>query len=191
MQSHPDATRTAARIGAAVAGRDPRRLASALAGTVRLRALLPGGPIQAVGRENVAACLHALLADFDTVQLVESAGEPVADRVLIHYRLHVSRGSARWVCTQTAVCTTDGDRLVRLDLLCSGFRALRDGAAQRSSFARRVLADTSRPGGDGSPDGPGGQPSASGAGPTIPSRRAAATARAREGSCSLRSTADT
>ena len=51
MEYHP----YAARIAADVARRDPQRLSEALTETVRLRALLPGGPIEAHGRENVAA----------------------------------------------------------------------------------------------------------------------------------------
>ena len=87
MEHHP----VAAPIAAAVAGRDPQRLSAALTETVRLRALLPGGPIESHGREDVAALLARWFADFDTVELVESAGEPVADRLLIHYRLHVTQ----------------------------------------------------------------------------------------------------
>ena len=55
MQNHP----VAAAVAALVAGRDPQRLAAALTETARLRALLPGGPIQAHGREDVAACFPA------------------------------------------------------------------------------------------------------------------------------------
>ena len=98
MQHHP----VAADVAALVAGRDPQRLAPVLTETARLRALLPGGPIQAHGRDNVAACFHGFFADFDSVYLVESAGEAVADRLLIHYRLSVTQGANRWVCTQTA-----------------------------------------------------------------------------------------
>ena len=89
MQHHP----LAADVAALVAGRDPQRLAPALTETARLRALLPGGPIQAHGREDVAACFHGWFADFDTVQLVEAAGEAVGDRLLIHYRVHVTAAS--------------------------------------------------------------------------------------------------
>jgi hypothetical protein len=64
------------------------------------------------------------LADFDTVDLVESAGEPVADKLLIHYRLHVTQPARRWVCTQTAVCRLVDGRLAVIDLLCSGFREI-------------------------------------------------------------------
>jgi hypothetical protein len=133
MRQHPaDRTATdtaadkAAEIAAAVAGRDPQRLAPALTETVRLRALLPGGAVEAHGRENVAACFHAWFADFSTVKIVESAGEMVADRLLIHYRLHVTQGTTRWVCTQTAICKVVDDRLAVIDLLCSGFREIRD-----------------------------------------------------------------
>ena len=42
MNEHP----RAAAIAAAVAGRDSTRLAAAVTDTVRLRALLPGGPIE-------------------------------------------------------------------------------------------------------------------------------------------------
>jgi hypothetical protein len=129
MRQHPadrTATDEAAEIAAAVAGRDPQRLAPALTETVRLRALLPGGAVEAHGRENVAACFHAWFADFSTVKIVESAGEMVADRLLIHYRLHVTQGTTRWVCTQTAICKVVDGRLAVIDLLCSGFREIRD-----------------------------------------------------------------
>ena len=51
MNEHP----LAMAIAAAVAGRDSVRLAAAVTGTVRLRALLPGGPIQEHGRDAVVA----------------------------------------------------------------------------------------------------------------------------------------
>ncbi len=142
MQHHP----VAADIAALVAERDPKRLGLALTDTARLRALLPGGPIQAHGRENVAACFHGMFAEFDTVRLVESAGEAVADRLLIHYRLHVTQGTTRWVCTQTAICKLVDGLLAVIDLLCSGFREVHDehvadhitGHVTAASGARRV-----------------------------------------------------
>jgi hypothetical protein len=118
MRHHP----VAAAVATIIAGRDPQRLATALTATARLRALLPGGPIEVHGRDHVAACLHDLLAGFDTVQLAGSAGEEVADRLVVHYRLRVTRGSSRWVCTQTAVCGVVDGRLAVIDLVCSGFR---------------------------------------------------------------------
>lgn len=139
MHDHPVAVAVAATVAAAVARRDPQQLAPALTETVRLRALLPGGLIEAHGRANVAACLPSLFADFDTVEVQDSAGETVADRLLIHYRFMVSQGHARWVCTQTAVCKVVDERLAVIDLLCSGFREVgHDDDVHAPSVARRL-----------------------------------------------------
>jgi hypothetical protein len=134
MENHP----VAAAVAAIVVGRDRQRLAAALTETARLRALLPGGPIQDHGRDDVAARFHGWFVDFDTVQLIASAGEAVGDRLLIHYRLHVTRGANRWVCTQTAVCTLVDERLAVIDLLCSRFREVSDEHVAAASSARRV-----------------------------------------------------
>jgi hypothetical protein len=138
MENHP----VAAAVAATVASRDFPRLAAMLTATARLRALLPGGPIQDHGREDVAARFHGWFADFDAVQLVESAGEAVGDRLLIHYRVHVTLGANRRVCTQTAVCTLVDERLAVIDLLCSGLREESDEHVPRdvtaASSARRL-----------------------------------------------------
>ena len=120
MNSHP----LAAAIAAAVADRDRVRLAAAVTGTVRLRALLPGGPIQEHGRDAVVARFGRWFAGMDTVDLVESAGEVIADRLLIHYRLDLAQRGTRWACTQTSICKVNDGRLATIDLLCSGFREI-------------------------------------------------------------------
>src|SRR5207247_7221960 len=73
MNTHPQATA----IAAAVAGRDSVRLAAVVTDTVRLRALLPGGPIEEHGRDAVVARFGRWFADMDAVDLVESAGEAI------------------------------------------------------------------------------------------------------------------
>ena len=118
MQNHP----RAASIAAVVACRDGGRLGATLTDTVRLRALLPGGAIESHGRDAVVARFAGWFADFDTVELVDVAGEPVADRLLVHYRLGLRQGPTRWTCTQTLICKTAGELLATVDLLCSGFR---------------------------------------------------------------------
>jgi hypothetical protein len=55
---------------------------------------------------------------------VESAGQAVADRLLIHYRLDLAQRDTRWACTQTSICKIDHGRLATIDLLCSGFRRI-------------------------------------------------------------------
>jgi cytochrome P450 len=121
MNSHP----LAAAIAAAVAGRDSVRLAAAVTETIRLRALLPGGPIEEHGRDAVVARFGKWFADMDAVEVVESAGEAVADRLLIHYRLDLAQRGTRWACTQTSICKIDDGRLATIDLLCSGFREIK------------------------------------------------------------------
>ena len=120
MNSHPQA----AAIAAAVAGRDSAGLAAAVTDTVRLRALLPGGPIEEHGRDAVVARFGGWFAGMDTVELVEAGGEAVADRLLIHYRLDLAQRGTRWACTQTSICKIDDGRLATIDLLCSGFREI-------------------------------------------------------------------
>ena len=120
MNQHPHA----AAIAAAVADRDTDQLAAAVTDTVRMRALLPGGPIEEHGRDAVVARVGGWFADMDTVDLVESAGEAVADRLLIHYRLDLAQRGTRWACTQTSICKIDDGRLATIDLLCSGFREI-------------------------------------------------------------------
>lgn len=114
----------AASIAAAVARRDGERLGALLTDTVRLRALLPGGPIEEHGRDAVVARFGGWFADMDTVGLVESAGETLPGRLLIHYRLDLAQRGTRWACTQTSVCKTVDGRLATIDLLCSGFREI-------------------------------------------------------------------
>jgi hypothetical protein len=120
MNEHP----LAVAIAAAVAGRDSVQLAASVTDSVRLRALLPGGPIEECGRDAVVARFGGWFADMDTVDLVESAGEAIADRLLIHYRLDLARRGMRWACTQTSICTINDGRLASIDLVCSGFREI-------------------------------------------------------------------
>ncbi len=120
MNEHPLATA----VAEAVAGRDRARLAAAVTGTVRLRALLPGGPIEAHGRDAVVARVGGWFAGMDTVALVEAAGEALPGRLVIHYRLDLAQDGTRWACTHTSVCKIIDGRLATIDLLCSGFREI-------------------------------------------------------------------
>jgi hypothetical protein len=106
-----------------VAERDHDRLGTELTDDVRLRALLPSGPIEAHGRDATLAAFHEWFGGYRTVVLDESSGDEVGDRLLVHYRLLFESEAERTVLTQTWVCTVAADgRLARVDLLCSGFR---------------------------------------------------------------------
>ena len=144
MQPHP----VAAAVAAAVARRDRQELAATLTETARLRALLPWAAIVAQGSADVVACFHGWFADFDTVEVLESAAEAVADRILIHYRLAPAQRGTRWVCTQTAVCKLVDGRLAVIDLLCSGFREI-----EAEEDVPAPLDSSGDPAGRGSPAG--------------------------------------
>ncbi len=119
MKAHPRAST----LAAAVAGRDRDRLGAELTDDVRLRALLPGGPIEVHGREAALAAFREWFDEDRTVVLDEATGDEVGDRLLVHYRLLFEPDGERTTLTQTWVCTVAADgRLARVDLLCSGFR---------------------------------------------------------------------
>jgi hypothetical protein len=124
MNEHPHATAFAAALAAAGAGGDSAQLAATVTEAVRLRALLPGGPIEEHGRDAVIARIGGWFAEMDAVDVVEAVGEEVADRLLIHYRLDLTQRGTHWACTQTSICKIDSGRLATIDLLCSGFREI-------------------------------------------------------------------
>jgi ketosteroid isomerase-like protein len=113
----------AAAVAAAVAERDSDRLAKELTEDVRLRALLPTGPLEVHGRDEVVATFRSWFADYRVVALHSSEGDEVGDRLVVHYRLSFEPDEDPHVLSQTWVCTVAADgRLARVDLLCSGFR---------------------------------------------------------------------
>jgi hypothetical protein len=120
VNGHPLATS----VANAVADRALDRLGHLMTEEVRLRALLPGGPIEAYGRDDVLARFDDWFGAYDTVALADVAGDEVGDRVLVHYKLVFDPDTAKRILTQTAVCTLHEGRVGRMDLVCSGFREL-------------------------------------------------------------------
>ena len=118
MNTHPLATS----VAAAVADRALDRLGTQLTDEIRLRALLPGGPIEEHGRDAVLARFDDWFGSYDTVVLTDVAGDDVGDRVLVHYKLVFDPDANPRVLTQTVVCTLWDGLVGRMDLVCSGFR---------------------------------------------------------------------
>jgi len=118
MNTHPLATS----VAAAIADRALDRLGTHLTDEIRLRALLPGGPIEEHGRDAVLARFDDWFGSYDTVVLTDVAGDDVGDRVLVHYKLTFDRDADRRVLTQTVVCTLRDGLVGRMDLVCTGFR---------------------------------------------------------------------
>ena len=106
----------------ALAQRDFPRLANTLTPDVRMRALIPPGPIEVSGAE-AAAAFSAWFGDAEELELVRSGSDTIADRLHVFYRLRVKRpGDVRKIVEQHLLCALDDDRISALDLVCSGFR---------------------------------------------------------------------
>jgi hypothetical protein len=118
MNSHP----LASSVATAVADRALDRLGTHLTDEIRLRALLPGGAIEEHGRDAVLARFDDWFGSYDTVVLMDVAGDDVGDRVLVHYKLMFDPDADRRVLTQTVVCAVRDGLVGRMDLVCSGFR---------------------------------------------------------------------
>ena len=119
MNTDPRATS----LATLVADRDIDRLGRHLTDEVRLRALLPGGPIEQHGREEVLKKFDDWFGEYRTVVLEDAAGELVGDRLLVHYRLGFEPNESPRALTQTWISSVNDDGLIfRIDLVCSGFR---------------------------------------------------------------------
>jgi hypothetical protein len=102
---------------------DYLQLAGTLAADVRMRALIPPGPIEVAGAEAVAAKLTAWFGDTEQLEVVRSGSEAVADRLHIFYRLRVKRRCDAWkIVEQHLLCALSDDGITAIDLVCSGFR---------------------------------------------------------------------
>ena len=117
------ATDLGAALVAALAGRDFGRLAGTLAPDVRMRALIPPGPVELSGAEPAAARFASWFGEPNGLELVHSGSDEVGDRLHVFYRLRVRRPGDPWrLVEQHLFCALDGGRIVALDLVCSGFR---------------------------------------------------------------------
>jgi hypothetical protein len=106
-----------------VADRDLDGLGTHVTDDVRLRALLPGGPVEEHGRVAVLKKFDDWFGEYDEVVLEDARGELVGDRLLVHYRLRFEPRTEPRVLTQTWVASVGDDGAIfRIDLLCSGFR---------------------------------------------------------------------
>ncbi len=129
------ATDPGAALVGALAERDFGRLAGTLAPEVRMRALIPPGPVELSGAEPAAARFASWFGESEGLELVHSGSDEVGDRLHVFYRLRVKRPGDPWkVIEQHLFCALDEGRITALDLVCSGFRP--DGAGAPSKSVR-------------------------------------------------------
>jgi hypothetical protein len=118
---------------AALTERDFGRLAGTLAPDVRMRALIPPGPLELSGAEPAAARFALWFGEADGLELVHSGSDEVGDRLHVFYRLRMKRPGDPWkVIEQHLFCALDEGRITALDLVCSGFRPDMAGAPSKS-----------------------------------------------------------
>lgn len=119
---------TAADIGErfldAVLARDAGALGRCLSPQVRLRALEPAGAVVRTGARAVGARWREWLGGWDHVAVVDRRVWTVADsRVCMSYHLVVHCAADRREVAHQMVVDVVRDRIVVVDLLCTGFRS--------------------------------------------------------------------
>jgi hypothetical protein len=129
---------------AALVERDFERLAGMLAPDVRMRALIPSGPVELSGAEPAAARFASWFGDSDGLELVRSGSDEVGDRLHVFYRLRVKRPGDSWkIIEQHLFCALNEGRIAALDLVCSGFRP-DAGRGRRHRRVRRLVSVSSQ-----------------------------------------------
>jgi hypothetical protein len=109
----------------ALARRDFVTLAYCLDTGVRLRALLPGGPCELAGRDDVAAWFRSLFGGPDSVELAGGTVGEVGPRLYMRWRVVLTAcGPSRPSrLVEQHVFAACGEQISATDLLCSGFVA--------------------------------------------------------------------
>ncbi len=105
----------------ALSGRNWNGLEGLFQPSVKFRALIPPGLREASSGIEASAHFQQWFGKADAVELMEFTVEPVADKLRISYRLRLHED--RWYkVEQQTFCVVTGDRIEKMDLLCSGFR---------------------------------------------------------------------
>jgi hypothetical protein len=113
----------------ALAERDFPRLAETLTPDVRIRALIPPGPIELSGADMAAAKFASWFADAEEFELIRSGSDTVADRLHVFYRVRVKKpGDLSKIVEQHLLCALEEGRISALDLVCTGFRPYEAGS---------------------------------------------------------------
>ena len=108
-----------------LANRDYVGMAATLDAKVRVRAMLPPGPMEWEGPEAVTDTFRSWFGEADEFQLVDAAVGEVGGRLHLSWRLRLRPapfgiGDGWYVIEQQAYADAT-DKITGLDLLCSGF----------------------------------------------------------------------
>jgi hypothetical protein len=117
----------------ALAARDYQQMVTTLSGAVRFRAMLPLGPMDWNGADEVAAVFTSWFGEAEDFELIDATVGEVGGRLHLSWRLRVRPapfgiGDGWHVIEQQAYADAT-ETIDTLDLLCSGFRP--DPVAER------------------------------------------------------------
>ncbi|HUR67819.1 MAG TPA: hypothetical protein VM370_01120 [Candidatus Thermoplasmatota archaeon] len=106
----------------AVAARDLVALHRLLAPGAGMRAVTPLKVIEEAGADAIVARFDAWFGDQDHVELVNARTRGIGAREGVTYELRTSDVEGSYQVAQHAFIDIRGDRIHRIDLLCSGFQ---------------------------------------------------------------------
>jgi SnoaL-like domain len=110
----------------ALANRDYARLATTLSSKVRFRAILPPGPMDWEGPDQVADTFSSWFGSAYDFELVDATVGEVGGRLHLSWRLRVRPApfgiGDGWHVIEQHVYADATETIDALDLLCSGFR---------------------------------------------------------------------
>jgi hypothetical protein len=110
----------------ALAARDYQQMAATLSVDVRFRAMLPPGPMDWNGPDEVAAVFTSWFGDADGFELIDATVGEVGGRLHLAWRLRVRPapfGSGEgWHVIEQQAYADVAETIDSLDLLSSGFR---------------------------------------------------------------------
>jgi hypothetical protein len=89
---------------------------------LEFRALVPPGVRERQGAADAAALIAGWFVDSTELALVESTTDEMGDRLHLGYRFQGVEDGEPYVVQQHLFCSLSEGKIVRADLLCSGFR---------------------------------------------------------------------
>ncbi len=110
------------RLVGAVAAQDEAALAECFVHDVEFRALIPPGIRERTGAVEAASLISQWFGDSTELHLLDSHSDEVGDRLHISYRFAGIEEGEAYVVEQHLYCTIGDGKILRADLLCSGFR---------------------------------------------------------------------
>jgi hypothetical protein len=119
----------------AIGRRDFSAIESLIADDARVRALLPGGPVELAGSAGAGAAFRRWFGDVEEFELLDTELGSVADRLRMSWRCRIrwaGEDFARMIEQQAYAKVVDG-RIAVIDMLCSGFRPSLEQAAQEAA----------------------------------------------------------